>query len=87
MVLMEIINGSSTLIFPGQAKILEALDSSKLSRVREPVTRSKSGVQMQDCRHGLRALAARRIAKRTEGVSTHRGHSAFARVARTTVLD
>jgi len=42
---MEIINGSSTLIFSGQAEILEPLDYTKLSRVREPVTRSKSGVQ------------------------------------------
>lgn len=42
---MAIIIGSSKLIFSGSPKSLETLDYTSLSRVREPVSRSKSGVQ------------------------------------------
>ena len=42
---MGVTKGCSKLIFPSQAEILEPLDYTKLSRVREPVTRSKSGVK------------------------------------------
>ena len=42
---MATIKGSSELLFSGSPGILEPLDYTKLSRVREPVSRSKSGVQ------------------------------------------
>lgn len=42
---MTIIKGSSKLLFSGPPESLEPLDYTKLSRVREPVSRSKSGVQ------------------------------------------
>jgi len=45
MVRMAIIKGSSKLIFSGQAEISEPFNYTRLSRVREPVSRSKSGVQ------------------------------------------
>ena len=51
---MATIKGSSKVIFSGQAEISEPLDYTALSRVREPVNRSKSGVQgkVADVVHG-----------------------------------
>jgi hypothetical protein len=51
---MATINRSSNLIFSGQAGISQPFDYTNLSRVREPVSRSKSGVQgkVADVFHG-----------------------------------
>jgi hypothetical protein len=51
---MAIIKSSSKLLFSGPPESLEPLDYTKLSRVREPVSRSKSGVQgkVADVLHG-----------------------------------
>jgi hypothetical protein len=84
----ELIEGlrRSKLTFVASRESTDCVAVDRLMRAREPVSRSKSGVQGKGRRRGKWAIATCGVTKRAEGISGFTGHGASRRLAGATFL-